>query len=88
VHAGKKSVSAEVSFQLAEHATDDALTPAEIRVLRLIAAGHANKEIAAQLTLSEETVKGQVRNILSKLDAKDRTHAVTIGLKRGIIDLE
>ena len=88
VHAGKKSVSAEVSFQLAEHATDEALTPAEIRVLRLIAAGHANKEIAAQLTLSEETVKGQVRNILSKLDAKDRTHAVTIGLKRGIIDLE
>jgi DNA-binding NarL/FixJ family response regulator len=88
VHAGKKSVSAEVSFQLAEHATDDALTPAEIRVLRLIAAGHANKEIAAQLSLSEETVKGQVRNILSKLNAKDRTHAVTIGLKRGIIDLE
>ena len=88
VHAGKKSVSAEVSFQLAEHATDEALTPAEIRVLRLIAAGHANKEIAAQLSLSEETVKGQVRNILSKLDAKDRTHAVTIGLKRGIIDLE
>jgi DNA-binding NarL/FixJ family response regulator len=88
VHAGKKSVSAEVSFQLAEHATDDALTPAEIRVLRLIAAGFANKEIAAQLSLSEETVKGQVRNILSKLDAKDRTHAVTIGLKRGIIDLE
>jgi DNA-binding NarL/FixJ family response regulator len=88
VHAGKKSVSAEVAFQLAEHATDDALTPAEIRVLRLIAAGHANKEIAAQLSLSEETVKGQVRSILSKLNAKDRTHAATIGLKRGIIDLE
>jgi DNA-binding NarL/FixJ family response regulator len=88
VHAGKKALSAEVSFQLAEHATDDALTPAEIRVLRLIAAGYANKEIAVQLSLSEETVKGQVRNILSKLDAKDRTHAVTIGLKRGIIDLE
>jgi DNA-binding NarL/FixJ family response regulator len=88
VHAGKKSVSAEVAFQLAEHATDDALTPAEIRVLRLIAAGHANKEIAAQLSISEETVKGQVRSILSKLEAKDRTHAATIGLKRGIIDLE
>ena len=87
VHAGKKSISAEVSFQLAEHATDDALTPGEIRVLRLIAAGNANKEIAAQLSLSEETVKGQVRNILSKLGAKDRTHAAMIGLKRGIIEL-
>jgi DNA-binding NarL/FixJ family response regulator len=86
VHAGKKSLSPEVSFQLAEHATDDALTPAEIRVLRLIAEGNANKEIAALLSVSEETVKGQVRNILSKLGAKDRTHAAMIGLKRGIID--
>ena len=86
VHAGKKSLSAEVSFQLAEHATDDALTPAEIRVLRLIAEGNANKEIASLLSLSEETVKGQVRNILSKLGAKDRTHAAMIGLKRGIIE--
>jgi len=73
VHAGRKSMSAEVSFQLAEHATDDALTPAEVRVLRLIAEGNANKEIAAQLSTSEDTVKGQVRNILSKLGAKDRT---------------
>ena len=87
VHAGKKSISAEASVQLAEHATDDALTPGEVRVLRLIAAGNANKEIAAQLSLSEETIKGQVRNILSKLGAKDRTHAATIGLKRGIIEL-
>jgi DNA-binding NarL/FixJ family response regulator len=86
VHAGKKSMSPEVSFQLAEHATDDALTPAEVRVLRLIAEGNANKEIAAQLSTSEDTVKGQVRNILSKLDAKDRTHAAMIGLKRGIIE--
>ena len=86
VHAGKKSMSPEVSFQLAEHATDDALTSAEVRVLRLIAAGNANKEIAAQLSTSEDTVKGQVRNILSKLDAKDRTHAAMIGLKRGIIE--
>jgi len=86
VHAGKKSLSPEVSFQLAEHATDDALTSAEVRVLRLIAAGNANKEIAAQLSTSEDTVKGQVRNILSKLDAKDRTHAAMIGLKRGIIE--
>ena len=86
VHAGKKSMSPEVSFQLAEHATDDALTPAEVRVLRLIAEGNANKEIAAQLSTSEDTVKGQVRNILSKLGAKDRTHAAMIGLKRGIIE--
>src|SRR6266404_3382594 len=86
VHAGKKSMSPEVSFGLAEHATDDALTPAEVRVLRLIAAGDANKEIAAQLSTSEDTVKGQVRNILSKLGAKDRTHAAMIGLKRGIIE--
>ena len=86
VHAGKRSMSPEVSFQLAEHATDDALTPAEIRVLRLIAEGNANKEIAAQLSTSEDTVKGQVRNILSKLGAKDRTHAAMIALKRGIIE--
>ena len=86
VHAGKKSLSSEVSFQLAEHATDDALTPAEIRVLRLIAEGNANKEIATLLCVSEETVKGQVRNILSKLGAKDRTHAAMIGLKRGIVE--
>jgi len=86
VHAGKKTVSSEVSFQLAEHVTDDALTPAEIRVLRLIAEGNANKEIAAQLSVSEETIKGQVRNILSKLGANDRTHAAMIGLKRGIIE--
>lgn len=86
VHFGKKALSAEASYQLAEHATDDALTAAEIRVLRLIAEGNANKEIAAQLSISEETVKGQVRNILSKLGANDRTHAAMIGLKRGIIE--
>jgi DNA-binding NarL/FixJ family response regulator len=86
VHAGKRALSAEASYQLAEHATDDALTPAEVRVLRLIAEGNANKEIAAQLSVSEETVKGQVRNILSKLGANDRTHAAMIGLKRGIIE--
>jgi len=86
VHAGKKTLSAEASYQLAEHATDEALTPAEIEVLRLIAAGNANKQIAAQLKITEETVKGRVKNILSKLDANDRTHAAMIGLKRGIID--
>jgi len=86
VYAGRKALSPDVSFELAEHVTDDALTEAEIRVLRLISQGNANKEIAAQLSLSEETVKGQVRNLLSKLGAKDRTHAAMIGLKRGIIE--
>jgi len=87
VHAGKKSMSPEVLLSACRNiATDDALTPAEVRVLRLIAAGDANKEIAAQLSTSEDTVKGQVRNILSKLGAKDRTHAAMIGLKRGIIE--
>ena len=85
VHAGRKTISADASFELAEHATDETLTPAEVRVLRLIAEGNANKEIAEQLSVSEETVKGQVRNILSKLGANDRTHAAMIGLKRGII---
>jgi len=87
VHSGKKVLSAEASSQLAEHAADDALTPGEVDVLRLIAAGNANKLIADQLSITEETVKGRVRNILSKLGANDRTHAVTIGLKRGIIGL-
>ena len=86
VHAGRKSLSAEVSYELAEHATDDTLTPGEISVLRLIADGNANKQIAAQLSISEETVKGRVKNILSKLGANDRTHAAMIGIKRGIIE--
>jgi DNA-binding NarL/FixJ family response regulator len=86
VHAGKKTISPEVSYELAHHATDDVLTPGEIEVLRLIAAGNANKEIAAKLSLTEETVKGRVRSILSKLGANDRTHAAMIGVKRGIID--
>ncbi|HTQ59135.1 MAG TPA: response regulator transcription factor [Candidatus Sulfotelmatobacter sp.] len=86
VHSGKKTMSAEISYQLAEHATDDALTPGEISVLRLIAAGNANKQIADQLSITEETVKSRVKNILSKLGANDRTHAAMIGLKRGIIE--
>jgi DNA-binding NarL/FixJ family response regulator len=85
VHAGKKVLSPEVSFELAGHVSDDQLTPGEIRVLRLIADGKANKEIAAQLSLSAETVKWQVRNILSKLGVTDRTKAAMVGLKRGII---
>ena len=87
VHAGRKALSPEASYEIAEHATDDALTPAEISVLRLIAAGNANKQIADQLSITEETVKGRVKNILSKLGANDRTQAAMIGLKRGIIEL-
>ena len=87
VHAGKKTLSPEVSYQIAEHATDDTLTPAEISVLRLIAAGNSNKQIADHLSITEETVKSRVKSILSKLGANDRTHAATIGLKRGIIEL-
>jgi DNA-binding NarL/FixJ family response regulator len=87
VHAGKKTLSPEVSFELADHSAEESLSPVEMRVLRLIAEGNTNKEIAAQLAVTEDAVKGQVRNILSKLGANDRTHAVAIGLKRGIIDL-
>jgi DNA-binding NarL/FixJ family response regulator len=87
VHAGKKALSPEVSYEIATHATDDTLTPAEISVLRLIAAGNANKQIADELCITEETVKSRVKCILSKLDANDRTHAAVIGLKRGIIEL-
>jgi len=86
VHAGKKALSPEASFELAEHALDDNLTPGEVEVLRLIAAGNANKQIAVRLSVTEETVKGRVKNILSKLRASDRTHAAMIGLKRGIIE--
>jgi DNA-binding NarL/FixJ family response regulator len=85
VHAGKKVLSAEASYELAEHVSSDALTPAEVDVLRLIAAGHANKQIAQQLSITEDSVKGRVKNILSKLGATDRTHAAMIGVRRGII---
>jgi DNA-binding NarL/FixJ family response regulator len=87
VHAGQKRLSSELAAEIAEHATDGNLTPREIDVLRLVTAGKANKEIAAQLSLTEETVKSHIRSILAKLGANDRTHAVAIGLKRGIIDL-
>ncbi|HEV3440797.1 MAG TPA: response regulator transcription factor [Gemmata sp.] len=87
IHAGKKTLSAEASYALADHAVDDALTPGEVDVLRLIAAGNANKQIAVQLSITEDTVKGRVKNILSKLGANDRTQATMIGIKRGIIDL-
>ena len=87
VHAGRKTMSPEVAVQIAAYVGDEALTSREIDVLRMIAVGSANKEIAAQLSISEETVKSRVKNILIKLGANDRTHAVTIGLKRGIIEL-
>jgi DNA-binding NarL/FixJ family response regulator len=87
VHAGQKRLSSEVAAEIAQHATDNALTPREMVVLRLVANGNANKEIAAQLSLTEETVKSHIRNILAKLGANDRTHAVAIGLRRGIIEL-
>lgn len=87
VHAGQRRVSPELAAEIAEHAADCALTPREVQVLRMIAGGNANKEIGAQLSLTEETVKAHVRNILGKLGANDRTHAVAIGVKRGIINL-
>jgi len=87
VHAGQKRIPSDVAAKLADHIADDLLTVREIEVLRLIASGNANKLIADRLSITEETVKGHVKNILSKLGAHDRTHAVTIGLKRGIIEL-
>jgi DNA-binding NarL/FixJ family response regulator len=87
VHAGQKRIPPDIAAELAEHAADDELTQREIDVLRLIAAGNSNKLIADQLSIGEATVKSHVTNILSKLGANDRGHAVTIGLKRGIIEL-
>ena len=87
VYAGHKRIPPEVAAVLADHAVDEALTAREIDVLRLIAGGNANKLIGDQLSITEETVKGYVKTILSKLGASDRTHAVTVALKRGIIDL-
>ena len=87
VHAGQKRIPPDIAAELAEHAADDALTLREIDVLRLIAAGNSNKIIADHLSIGEATVKSHVTNILSKLSANDRAHAVTIAVKRGIIDL-
>jgi len=87
VHAGKRTLSPEVSYELAQHASEDGLTRAELEVLQLIAAGNANKQVADRLSITEDTVKGRIKNILAKLGASDRTHAVMIGVKRGIIEL-
>jgi DNA-binding NarL/FixJ family response regulator len=87
VHAGKKKIPPEIAVEMAEHHADDALTEREIEVLREVAAGNANKMIALRLAVSEETVKTHMKSILSKLGANDRTHAVTIALRRGIIEI-
>jgi DNA-binding NarL/FixJ family response regulator len=85
VHQGRRHIPPEIAKELAEHVTDDSLTEREIDVLRRVAAGTSNKIIADQLTLTEATVKAHMKNILSKLGANDRTHAVTIALRRGFL---
>ena len=85
LHAGKRSIPAEIAAEIADHVLDDALTAREIAVLTCVAGGNSNKAVANSLIISEETVKAHMKNILAKLDARDRTHAVTIALKRGII---
>jgi DNA-binding NarL/FixJ family response regulator len=87
VHAGKKRIPAEVAAQLADHFTDEALTPREIDVLQHVAGGNRNRDIAETLRISEETVKVHVKHIMEKLGATDRTAAVAIGVRRGIIQL-
>jgi len=87
VHAGKKMIPRQVASTIAEHLADEALTPREIQVLRLVARGNRNKEVAAHLSISDETVRMHMKNILGKLDANDRTHAVTIALTRGVFQL-
>lgn len=86
VHAGGRRIPPEVASELAEHMSADALSAREIEVLRSVASGHSNKIVADELTISEDTVKGHMKNILSKLGANDRTHAVLIAMKRGFLD--
>ncbi len=86
VHAGRKALSAEVTYEVAEHVGEAPLSPTEVRVLQMIADGNSNKDVAGKLGVTEEAVKGQVRNILAKMGANDRTHAAVLGLKRGIIE--
>jgi DNA-binding NarL/FixJ family response regulator len=87
VHAGRRRIPPEIAAVMAEHACDEVLSLREIQVLRLVATGHANKAVADQLGITEDTVKHHMKNILSKLDARDRTHAVTIALKRGFMEV-
>ena len=86
VHAGRRRIPPEIAAELADHVTDDALSDREVEVLRRVATGNSNKIIASQLSVSEATVKGHMKSILSKLGANDRTHAVTIAMKRGFLD--
>jgi DNA-binding NarL/FixJ family response regulator len=85
IHAGEKSIPAEIAAQLAEHVSDDSLTAREVEVLQQIAGGNRNRDIAEMLNISEETVKVHIKHIMDKLDARDRTQAVGIGVRRGII---
>ncbi|NMO15710.1 response regulator transcription factor [Pyxidicoccus fallax] len=87
VHAGRRRIAADIASELAEHVADDELTVRERDVLALVAVGNANKEVAARMGISEETVKTHMKNVLTKLGARDRTHAVVVALKRGIIDI-
>jgi DNA-binding NarL/FixJ family response regulator len=87
VHAGHRHIPHEIAAELAAHVTDDALSPRELQVLKCVAAGNSNRLVANQLALSEDTIKAHMKNIMSKLSANDRTHAVTIAIKRGIIDV-
>ena len=88
VHAGQRRIPPELAIAMAEHHCSDNLTERELEVLQQVAAGNANKNVAAHLSISEDTVKGHVKAILVKLGANDRTHAVTIALKHGIISFE
>lgn len=85
VHAGEKQIQADVAAEMAKHTADALLTARELEVLKLVACGFANKTISAQLEINEETTKTHIKNVLAKLGARDRTHAVALGLKRGII---
>ena len=87
VHAGRRSIPPEIANEIATHVADDALSMREVEVLAQVAGGRSNKMIAAHMGISEETVKTHMKSILAKLDANDRTHAVTIALKRGILDV-
>jgi DNA-binding NarL/FixJ family response regulator len=87
VHQGQKRIQPDVAMQIASHTSDASLSPRELEVLELIAAGHSNKAIGSRLSINEETVKGHVKNILAKLGARDRTHAATLAFRRGIIQL-
>ena len=87
VHRGHKRIPREVASEIAAHVADDALSPRELDVLKHVAAGNSNRRVAQKLAISEDTVKAHMKNIMSKLAANDRTHAVTIALKRGIIEM-